>query len=205
MNELTDKQAQVLQFIEEYQWEHGSSPTVREMREKFGLSSDNSILKHIKALVKKGYIEKDDTPRGIKLLDNVKQGLEMAADIVRIPLLGTIPAGGAVAAEENVLGTFEMGSGLMRMEGGCFMLQVTGSSMIDAGIFEGDMVLVNPKQLARHGDIVVGLVDGENTVKRYINDKGRIYLKAENPEYEDIYPLSELEVQGVVVGLIRNY
>ncbi|MDP2624636.1 MAG: transcriptional repressor LexA, partial [Candidatus Peregrinibacteria bacterium] len=173
--------------------------------EHFGVSSDNSVLKHLKALEEKGYIEKDDTPRGIKLLSKIKEQLEAAANVACIPLLGTIPAGGAVEAEENILGTFEVGRGLMKTKTGSYLLRVTGSSMIDAGIYEGDMVLVSPEQNPRHGDVVVALVDGENTVKRYMNERGKIYLKAENPEYENIYPTQQLEVQGVVNGLIRNY
>lgn len=202
---LTPKQEQLFQFIERYQWEHGASPTLREMREHFGVSSDNSILKHLKALEEKQYIHKDDTPRGIKLLDSIKQQLEAAAEMVKIPLFGTIPAGGPVLAEENVLDHFEIGKGLMQAKSGCFLLKVTGNSMIEAGIHEGDMILLAPEKNPRHGDIVVALVDGENTVKRYMQDRGKIYLKAENSEYENIYPTQELRIQGVVTGLIRNY
>lgn len=205
MHDLTPKQNDLLKFIEEYQWENGSSPTLREMRENFGVTSDNSVLKPLKVLEEKGYIQKDDTPRGIKLLGKIKQHMEAASHIASVPLVGTIPAGGPVIAQENILGTFEVGKGLMKTETGSFLLRVSGSSMINAGIYEGDMVLVSPDQNPRSGDIVVALVDGENTVKRYVQDRGRVYLKAENPEYEDIIPERELSVQGIVVGLIRNY
>ena len=205
MAALTPKQTKVLKFIERYQFKHGASPTVREMREYLGVSSDNSILKHLTGLKEKGYIKRDDTPRGIKMLASVRSQFEAAADLVRIPLLGTVPAGGAVASEEHILDTFEIGKGLMKSRAGSFLLRVSGNSMMDAGIHEKDMVLVVPGQSPRHGDIVVALVDGENTVKRYMEDKGRVYLKAENPEYENIYPTTELEIQGVVTGLIRNY
>lgn len=205
-NDLTEKQAKLLAFIEQYQWKHGSSPTLREMREKFKVSSDNSILKHLNALQEKGRIQRDDTPRGIKLLDKIRNQLDAAANIINVPLLGAIPAGGPVMAEENILGTFEMGKGLMNVGDGYFLLKVTGSSMINAGIHEGDMVLVDPEGNPRDNDIVVALVDGENTVKRYKKDKGgRFYLHPENPEYEDIYPTQALEIQGVVTGLVRNY
>ena len=139
------------------------------------------------------------------MLDSVRAQFEAAADLIRIPLLGTIPAGGPVDAEENILDTYEIGKGLMQAQEGAFLLRVTGNSMIDAGIHEGDMVLVYPEQNARHEDIVVALVDGENTVKRYMKERGKVYLKAENPEYENIYPREELQIQGVVTGLIRNY
>lgn len=205
MDNLTHKQQQLFEFIEKYQWENGASPTIREMKEAFGVSSDNSILKHLKALEEKGMIEKDDTPRGIKLLNSIKEQLESAADMIQIPLVGTVPAGSGSISEESVIGRFEMGKGLMRMGNGCFLLTVTGNSMIDAGIYEGDMVLVSPKQAPRQGDVVVALVDGKSTVKTYMIDRGRVYLKAENPAYENIYPSDELTIQGVVTGLIRNY
>lgn len=205
MSSLTPKQAKVLKFIERYQFKHGSSPTVREMCEYLGVSSDNSVLKHLRALKEKGYIKRNNTPRGIKMLNSVRSQFEAASDLVRIPLMGTVPAGGAVDAEEHILDTFEIGKGLMKTNAGSFLLRVTGSSMIDAGIHEGDMVLVVPDQTPRHGDIVVALVDGESTVKRYMSDKGQVYLKAENPEYENIYPHADLQIQGLVTGLIRNY
>lgn len=205
MKPLTPKQKKLLGYIERYQLKNGPSPTIREMREYFKVNSDNSILKHLIALEKKGYIQRDDTPRGIQSLESVRERMDAAADLIRIPLLGTIPAGGPVMAEENILGTYEIGRGLMPSDNGCFLLRVSGNSMIDAGIHEKDMVLVNPKKEARPEDIVVALVDGENTVKRYKERNGIPYLQAENPDYADIHPERSLEVQGVVVGLVRSY
>ena len=123
---ITDKQQAVLQFIEEYQMQFGKSPTLREMREHFGVSSDNSILKHLKALEEKGYLNKDDTPRGIGLLQKVKDRLESASNIVRIPLLGTIPAGGPTLNEEHVLDHFEVGSTFLKKPQGSFALRGAG-------------------------------------------------------------------------------
>lgn len=205
MKTLTNKQEAVLQFIEDYQLAHGSSPTIREMREHFGVSSDNSILKHLKALQEKGYIEKDDTPRGIKLLNSVREKLDAASNLLRIPLLGTIPAGGPVISDEHVLDYFEVGSDMLRRPQGSFALRVSGLSMIDAGILEGDFVIANRDLEARDGDIVVALVDGENTVKRYRKKGHQVWLEAENPDYDDIEPGEYLEVQGVVTAVIRQY
>lgn len=203
-NELTQKQEAVLNFIEEYQLEYGSSPTIREMKEEFNVKSDNSILKHLKALEKKGYIKKDDTPRGIKLLDSVKMKLQ--ANSVSLPLLGYIPAGGPVASEEHVESYMDIGLDAVQSPEKSYLLSVTGDSMINAGIFEGDILIVCYDKKPKEGDIVVGLVDNANTVKRYCLDKnGAPYLKAENPAYEDITPEEELMVQGVVTGLIRRY
>lgn len=205
METLTEKQEAVLRFIEKYQMEYGSSPTLREMREHFGVTSDNSILKHVKALEEKGFIQKDDTPRGIKLLNSVKQKLEAASNMIRIPVLGTIPAGGPVFSEEHVIDYFEVGSDMLKKPDGSFALRVTGLSMIDAGILEGDFVIANRYLKARDGDIVVALVDGQNTVKRFRQDGPHVWLQAENKDYHDIEASEYLEVQGVVINLIRSY
>jgi len=175
---LTEKREAILKFIEKYQLKNGGSPTIKEMREHFNVKSDNSILKKLKALEKGGYIKKGDTPRSIKLLDSVKERLDTAAQIVSLPLLSTIPAGGPAVSDETV---------------------------IDHVGFAKDMVIVNQDDNPRTGDIVVALVDGGNTLKRFVREKGKAYLKAENPEYDDIYPAESLEIQGVVTGLIRTY
>jgi repressor LexA len=202
---ITEKQEAVLKFIEQYQLQFGKSPTIREMRENFGVKSDNSILKHLKALVEKGYLAKDDTPRGIKLLDSVKAKLEAATNLMKIPVLGTIPAGGAVFSEEHVIDYFEVGSDMLKKPQGSFALRVTGLSMINAGILEGDFVVANRDLEAKDGDIVIALVDGENTVKRYRKKSGKVWLQAENPDYDDIYAEDFLEIQGVVSTVIRMY
>lgn len=203
MKLLTPKQQSVLKYIEKYQLKHGASPTLREMRKHFNVSSDNSILKHLKALKEKGYIEKDDTPRGIKLLDSVKRRLE--SDTIKLPLLGYIPAGGPVLSDEFIESWFNVGSDIAKKQEGYFLLKVRGESMIDAGIFDGDIVVVDSNKIPSSGDIVVALVDNENTVKRYMHEEGKVFLKAENPEYENIYPEHELIIQGVVTALMRYY
>ncbi|MBI4234679.1 transcriptional repressor LexA [Candidatus Peregrinibacteria bacterium] len=202
---LTEKQEAVLKFIEEYQMAYGKSPTLREMREHFQVSSDNSVLKHLKALEEKGFISKDDTPRGIGLLNAVKEKLSAGISSVRLPILGAIPAGGPVLSEEYVQGYMNVGEDLAANEKDFFLLQVTGNSMIDAGIFEGDLVIVDMKKEPRDGDIVVALVDGENTLKRFVKKGGAVHLKAENPAYKDIYAKDELLIQGVIRTLIRQY
>lgn len=203
-NILTEKQRAVLDFIEDYQLAHGKSPTLREMREHFKVSSDNSILKHLIALKQKGFIEKDDTPRGIGLLKAVKEKLSGSCG-VKLPVLGFIPAGGPVLTEEYINSWITVGDDLAKSSRNYFALEVTGSSMIDAGIFEGDLVLVDMKKEPRDQDIVVALVDNENTLKRLIKKSGKTYLKAENKNYEDIHPLTELQVQGVVTAMIRRF
>ncbi len=200
---LTEKQEAVLKFIEQYQMSFGKSPTLREMREHFGVTSDNSILKHLKAIEEKGFIEKDDTPRGIKLLNSIKAKLDSA--VVKLPVLGFIPAGGPVLSEEYVERFMEVGHDLAKNSEDYFILNVTGSSMIDAGIFEGDLVIVDTKRTPKNGDVVVALVDNSNTLKRFIKEGSKVYLKAENKNYKDIHPVNELVIQGVVTSLVRQY
>lgn len=181
----------------------GKSPTLREMREHFGVTSDNSILKHLKALEDKGMIEKDDTPRGIKLLNSIKAKLD--SDVVKLPVLGFIPAGGPVLSEEYVEGFMDVGHDLAKNAEDYFILNVTGNSMIDAGIYEGDLVIVDIKKQPKNGDVVVALIDNANTLKRFIKEGNNMYLKAENKSYKDIHPVNELIVQGVVTSLVRRY
>lgn len=202
---LTEKQEAVLKYIEQYQMKMGKSPTLREMREHFGVSSDNSILKHLKALEEKGFLRKDDTPRGIGLLDSVKEKLEAVSNIARIPLLGMIPAGGPVFSEEHVISYFEVGNDFLKKPQGSFALKVSGLSMINAGILEGDFVIANREISPKDNDVVVALVDGRNTVKRYRKKDHQVWLEAANPDYSDIHPDEYLEVQGVVTAVIRMY
>lgn len=206
MDNLTDKQGEVLNFIREYQLAYGKSPTVKEMRENFQLASDNSIIKHIKALEEKGYIMKDDTPRGIQMLTSVREVFETGSETSSLPLLGTIPAGGPSHSEEYVLDRINIDKQFVKYPQDTFMLRVTGESMIDAGIYEGDLVIASNKIKPQINDIVIALIDGENTIKRLVKGPdGRAYLKAENQNYSDLYPVSELIVQGVVSGLVRTY
>ncbi|MCC7432080.1 hypothetical protein IT412_00995, partial [Candidatus Peregrinibacteria bacterium] len=123
---LTEKQEALLNYIEQYQTEHGGSPTLREMREAFGVSSDNSILKLLKALEEKGKIIKDEKHRGIKLLSQLKERLEKTS--LRLPLMGTIPAGRAVATEEHVDSWMEVGQDFVLPNKQSFLLKVTGNS-----------------------------------------------------------------------------
>jgi len=210
MENLTDKQQAVLKFIEKYQMEYGRSPTLRETREYLGVSSDNSVLKHLKALEVKGYIHKDDTPRGIGLLDSIKE--KLSGNVRQVPVLGSIPAGGPVLSEEYVDRWMNIEDGMVKDLKNSFILRVTGESMIDAGIYEGDLVIASSKLEPRNGDIVVALIDEGNTLKRFVKKGSGAYLVAENSKYVDpvtggasILPVTELTVQGVVTGLIRTY
>lgn len=200
---LTPKEQKIFNFIESYQLKYGASPTVREIRLYMKLKSDGFVIHCLERLVKKGIIKKGDTPRSIKLLPSVAARLH--ADTVEIPVLGSIPAGGPVLSEEYVENWVTFPANEIRHPNESFILRVRGDSMIGAGIFEGDYVIASAKPEPKNGDIVVALVDGGSTVKRFVKDKAGVYLKAENPQYKNIYPIEQLEIQGVVVGLFRWY
>ncbi len=131
--------------------------------------------------------------------------MNVAKNIVSLPILSTVPAGGATIGEQEEIGRIELGNDMVKKPKDSFVLRVSGESMEGAGIFDGDFIIVNQNTEPKMGDIVVALVDGGNTLKRLIKTGGKYYLQAENPAYEDIHPLESLEVQGVVTGLIRNY
>lgn len=205
MNLLTEKQELMLGIIKDYQLEHGTSPTLRELREALGVSSDNSVLKHLDALEEKGFISRREGSRSIEMLANVKQRLDTPSEC-RLPVLGFVPAGGPVMSEEYISDWYTVGEDMVYRTKDSYLLRVTGDSMIDAGIHEGDLVVVCGSLTAKVGDIVIGLVDNKNTVKRLMRDKqGKLYLKPENAKYDPIYAEDDLQIQGVITGLIRFY
>ncbi|MBU1151215.1 repressor LexA, partial [Patescibacteria group bacterium] len=122
----------------------------------------------------------------------------------KLPILGTIPAGGPVVTEEYINGWMTVGEDIAKNATDYFLLTVSGQSMIEAGIYEGDLAVVDTKKTPKDGDIVIALVDNQNTLKRYMKKDGKVYLKAENKDYKDIYPENELVIQGVVSTLIRQ-
>lgn len=201
--ELTKKETKLLRFIEKYQSENGASPTVKEMRLHMKLKSDGFIIHCLKSLTAKKAIKKGSTPRSIALLPSVAE--KLSNDFVKIPVLGSIPAGGPVLSEEYIEDWLKMDSKQFKNPESCFSLRVRGDSMIDAGIFEGDFVIASSKPTPKAHDIVIALVDGGSTVKRYMMERGKPYLKPANPKYKNIYPEADLEIQGVVVGLFRWY
>lgn len=203
----TRREQQLLDFIERYQLKNGTSPTVREMREHMKLRSDGFVIHMMKRLMaKKSIAVHDGSARGIKPLPSLLS--KLSSSVVQLPVLGYVPAGGPVLTEEFVEDWISVDPATMKNRKDVFFLRVRGESMMEAGIFDGDYVMVYPKAEPRVGDIVVALIDNENTVKRFMKDKsGRPYLKAENPRFKDIHiGLGEmLQIQGVVIGLLRWY
>lgn len=202
MEGLTRRQGEVLDHIMRYISERGYPPTVQELADVMGLQSKNAIAKHLQALIQKGYIAHDSTARGIRVLHHPRGE---SSDVMQVPVLGKVAAGFPILAVENISTHIPIPRQMIRQEGRYFVLRVNGDSMIQAGILDGDLVLVLATQNVRHGDIVVALIGDEVTVKRLIVQGSKKYLHAENPDYPDIYPQEEWSIQGKVVGLIREH
>lgn len=199
---LTDRQREILGYIEGEIVDRGHSPTIREIGRKFGISSTNGVRTHLAALVKKGYLKKQDyISRGLELTRT------MASRIGRVPLVGSVPAGQPIDAEENVEGEIALDLSFVP-KGETFSLTVTGDSMMRAGILDGDVVIVRKQAVANSGEIVVAIIDGEATVKRYIPEGGRIRLQPENDDFEPIIvdkKAGDFRIAGRVVGLLRRF
>jgi SOS regulatory protein LexA len=198
---LTPHQRTVLSYIREFQQKRGYSPSLADLALAFGVRSKNAIAKVVNALFKAGHLEKD--PKGrIKIFEQIQEAFAPLA----LPLFGPIRAGFAAPVEEQAEESVTLEEYLVRDKASTFLLRVKGDSMINAGINEGDMVLVERGKQAKPGEIVVGILDGEYTLKRLKKDKtGKYFLHAENENYPDLHALDELQVAGVVKGLIRKY
>jgi repressor LexA len=197
---LTPHQRTVLNYITEFQNKRGYSPSLADLAIAFGVRSKNSIAKVVNTLVNAKHIEKD--PKGrIKIVAMPSGDAPMP---MTLPLFGPIAAGFAAPVEEHAEEQITIDNYLVRNRSSTFLLRVKGDSMIDAGIHEGDLVVVDRSKQPKPEDIVVGVLDGEFTLKRLKKDKGKFYLKAENPEYPDLHAMDELKVAGVVSGLIRK-
>ncbi len=209
MKRLTKKQNRVLKAITRKINGNGIPPTLEELREELGMSSKNAVLSHLDALVKKGYIQRSSKARDIRVLKRVDQNRAVDSDFgtgheLQIPLIGTVAAGTPVLTEENIERFIYVPNYLVQSKQPCFALRVHGDSMVNAGIHDGDLVIVQSTQMAHHGDIVVALIGNEVTVKRLVVKENQRYLKAENPAYSDIYPDEPWSLQGKVLALIRE-
>ena len=197
---LTAKQQQILEVIKTAILERGYPPSVRELCMAVGLSSTSSVHAHLEALEKKGYIKKDPAkPRTIEVMDDTFN--LNRREIVNIPLLGDVAAGEPIFAAENISNYYPMPVDMLP-NSETFMLNVKGDSMINAGIFNGDKILVAKQNTAENGEIVVAMVDDSATVKRFYKEKGHFRLKPENDAMDDII-VKDLEILGKVIGLLR--
>jgi repressor LexA len=197
--ELSPRQMTILQYIQKTIDTRGYPPSVREIGEAVGLKSSSTVHAHLVKLENKGYIRRDPTkPRAIEILNE-------DSAVVRIPMVGRVAAGKPILALENIEGTFSLPASFVgTTEDNLFMLTIKGDSMVDAGILDGDYVIVRQQQTAKNGEIVVALLDGEDaTVKRFYRDKDSIRLQPENDNYEPIRR-KDVQIIGKVVGVIRK-
>jgi len=199
---LTNRQKQVLEFIEKHFQKFGNTPTIREIGKNFRISSTNGVRTHLEALIKKGYLKKTELiSRGLSLAKRVTEGA------TRVPLVGSAPAGQPIDAIENIEGEFAVDNTFLP-KGESFTLTVKGDSMKNAAILNGDIVLVKKQQDATPGDIVVALINGEVTIKRYFKEAGQIRLQPENDSFKPILVTEdsgEFQIAGKIVGLMRRF
>lgn len=202
--QLTDRQEEILNFVERYTAAHHYPPTLREIADEYGLASLNGVKKHLHALAKKGHlVRKDGARRALHVTRTAD--LRERAHGVSVPVLGRIAAGPPLLAEEQVLDRVVLDRSLVRWEKP-FLLKVQGDSMVGAGILDGDHVLVKAQSQAEPGELVVALLDDEATVKRFAKTAEGYELQAENPKYAPI-PLRPdgpvVRILGKVQGVLR--
>ena len=204
--ELTARQREIWSFVLDYSDRHGYPPTVREIGEAVGLASPSTVHAHLANLERAGLLRRDPTkPRALELVGRGKpSSVAEAAELPKLPLLGQIAAGGPLLAEQNVEDEIAVPETLH----GDFLLRVKGDSMVEAGILDGDVVVVQRAQDARDGEIVVALAGDdetadEATVKRLFRENGRVRLQPENSALEPIYA-DYVQILGKVVGVFRE-
>jgi len=194
---LTERQAAILAFIKDFAQDHGYPPTIPEIQKEFGIKSPNGVNNHIKALTKKGYIKRDSSRA---------RALEIIGGYEGIPILGRVAAGSPILAEENLEDHFTL-KDLYRASEDVFMLRVQGDSMVNAGIYNGDYVLVRIQQALEQGEIGVAILDGEATVKRVYSDGNIIKLVPENDAMKPFTVMQtdpNFRIGGKVIGVVRK-
>ena len=205
MEELTRKQKEILEFIKKTIFKKGVSPTFREIMQFFGFKSIKTVQDHIKALERKGYIKKDPNKSRSIILEDFSKTLK---DTVRVPILGQISAGRPIFAEENIEGYINLDKFLIKHSKDIFALKVKGDSMINAGILDGDYVIVKKQPTVENGEIACVLIDNEATVKRFYKRENYIELKPENPNYKPITITRDtalnILILGKVIGVFRT-
>ncbi|MBA4251502.1 MAG: transcriptional repressor LexA [Chlorobiaceae bacterium] len=212
--ELTDRQKEVLDFILQFRNEIGYPPTLREIGKRFNISSTFGVKRHLEALVKKGFINiEGNASRGISFNNNDENDYVKFDDKIisnddvfsQIPILGRVAAGTPILASENIEGSIVVDRNFVKKAENCFALKVKGDSMINAGIFEGDFVIVNQTIAVNNNEIIVALIDNEATVKRFRKEKSKSKLLPENDNYSpiDVTNNQNFQIVGKVIGVVR--
>lgn len=210
--ELTDRQEEILIFIKEFLSQNGYPPTLRQIGKQFSISSTFGVKRHLDALEKKGYLNiESNASRGISIIRNDDDFpiptllRDEEVELNRIPIVGRVAAGSPILAEENLEGSVLIDPSFMNKAKDCFALKVKGDSMVNAGIFEGDLVIVSPKRNALTDEIIVARIDDEVTVKKYFARGSEVRLIPENDKYSPIIITSEndFSIIGKVTGVVR--
>ncbi|ENK0837205.1 transcriptional repressor LexA [Clostridium botulinum] len=195
-----DKQNEVYNFIKLQIKEKGYPPSVREICKAVGLSSTSSVHFHLKRLEKEGLIKRDSSKtRAIEIVDPTSK-----KEVINVPIIGTITAGNPILAIENIEDVFPLPIDYVKNTKDLFMLKVSGESMIEAGILDGDLAIIEKTDSANNGDIVVALIDNEATLKRFFKESSYIRLQPENKSMKPII-LEDCKVLGRLVGIYRKY
>jgi repressor LexA len=212
---LTRKQSELLNYLSDHMQQHDVPPSFDEMRDALGLASKSGVHRLVSGLEERGYIRRlANRARAIEILKPVTaaaggvvaRAVETASNLVSLPLLGRIAAGTPIEALSDPTNHLEIPASMVG-SGEHFALEIVGDSMVGAGILDGDTVVIQRAETARHGEIVVALINQqEATLKTLLKEPGRVGLEAANPRYETRYfSTGEVEVQGKLAGLIRNY
>ena len=211
---LTRKQSELLTYLSDHMQQHDVPPSFDEMRDALGLASKSGVHRLVSGLEERGYIRRlANRARAIEILKPVAaaggvvtRAVETASNLVSLPLLGRIAAGTPIEALSDPTNHLEIPASMVG-SGEHFALEIIGDSMVGAGILDGDTVVIQRAETARHGEIVVALINQqEATLKTLLKEPGRVGLEAANPRYETRYfSTGEVEVQGKLAGLIRNY
>ena len=200
--ELTERQTRILDYIRDVSKKRNYPPSVREIGEAVGLSSSSTVHNHLNQLERRGLIKRDPSKsRTVQLVADAEMD-EKRRNAVSIPVVGNVAAGSPILAEQNIEDHILLSPELAK--DGYFLLRVRGDSMVNAGILEDDLVLVRPQHEATNGSIVVALVDGDATVKRFERSNGHVRLIPENPAYEPIVT-TNVSLVGIVRGVIRLF
>lgn len=217
--DINTKQRRILEFIRDSLHNEYRCPTVREICAHVGLSSTSTVQSHLNTLEKFGYIRRDPNKnRAISIVNDIKPNISISKDsnemsssdnfeflgsnLKQVPLIGTVQAGMPITAIENLESTMTLPVQLTG-NSDCFMLRVQGDSMMNIGIYEGDMLIVRHQNTANNGDVVVARIDDEATVKRFFKEKGHIRLQPENDDFAPII-VKDCHIEGLVIGLVRD-
>ena len=200
MSELKDKQLLIYEFLKDFTSQKGYPPTVREICKAVGLKSTSSVHGHLKQLEKEGLIKRDPTkPRALEIVDSV-----IKKEMINVPIIGKVTAGLPILANENIEDSFPLPVDYVKHNNDLFMLKVSGSSMIKAGILDGDLAIIEKTQTASNGDKIVALIENEATLKTFYRENDHIRLQPENDEMEPII-VDNCSILGKLIGIYRTY